>query len=517
MNKLIKRMCFYLVITIMFLSVFGIKAYADEIEECKDYDIVVAIDVSGSMKQSDADRVAFETIELVLKLCNDNDRFGIVAFNDTIVYNSGFIYAGDDLAKNHLLEQLEQLPYAGETDNGLGMKEAVSLLSDDTREDTEKLLIYLADGVTDLTKSKSGRTLQDSVADMEWSTGRAVESNIPVYTFGFTNNFGEDMNELTAISAKTGGTYNACAGPLQMMNMVSNVFIKNKAGTMLPQDTMNVGEELASSTLSVDEEKDIVILIQTSQELTDFKTLINKNEYAYENTEHCQIIKINDSVKEDISFAYKGVQNTTGILTIAQWKHPEPVIEVKPDPNIKPIPKLEPKPEPEIVEKTFWEEYQVQITIGIIVAIAIFTLLISAVIIYAFFGKKKAKKIETELRGFLHTSFIDLKSRNDIPGMTWNLSDYPQEGVTLKELFEGAGIKEDLPELDRICLYPSVPHEVLLVHCTGGGIFINDRNVSANVPAKVKSGETIYVSFPENASEFSMRYEALEKDKKEEL
>ena len=129
-----------------------------------------AVDVSGSMKQTDSERVAFETIELLVRLCGSNDRFGVVAFNDTVVYNSGLVSMADEKAKKELLVSLEQIPYAGETDNGLGMREAVSLLTGDGAEDTGKMLIYLADGVTDLERSSTGRTLEESAQEQN-STG----------------------------------------------------------------------------------------------------------------------------------------------------------------------------------------------------------------------------------------------------------------------------------------------------------------------------------------------------------
>lgn len=495
------------------LCMDGVCLHAEESAAHKKYDIVVAIDVSGSMKQTDSERVAFETIELLVRLCGSNDRFGVVAFNDTIVYNSGLVPMSDEKAKGKLLAELEQIAYAGETDNGLGMREAVTLLTADKNADTGKMLIYLADGVTDLERSNTGRTMEESAQDMQWSTQQAVKYGIPVFTFGFTGSFGADMNELTAVSAKTGGSYNACSGPLQMMHMISSIFIANKAGTLLPQDTVTVHEKMSEYPLKIggQENKDVVILFQTSQKLTDFKAVINDNSYEMEETAHCQIIKIRDAVEEDITLVYTGAENATGIIMAAEWKHPEPLKfrEIVFKKRITII------PEPD--ELSVWERYHTQITMAAVAGILLLTAVICIVIIRAFFGKKRSVKDETRLEGYLHAEFIDLKSRNDIPPITWNLADYPQEGVTLKELFEGEGIKEDLPELDRICLYPSDLGQILLVHCTGGGIFIDDRSISANVPAKLRSGETIYVAFPENASEFSIKYQTECKENTEAL
>lgn len=510
MDKLITGMKRFVscAVLIILICTNGICAYAEETNTYKKYDIVVAIDVSGSMKQTDSERIAFETIELLVRLCGSNDKFGVVAYNDSIVYNSGLVSMSDKGAKQELLDRLDEISYSGETDNGLGMREAVTLLTSDKSEDTGKMLIYLADGVTDLGKSNTGRTLEESEQDMQWSMQQAVEYQIPIFIFEFKNNSDSDSDtdELTAVSAKTGGSYNLCGETLQMMNMVSSIFITNRGGTLLAQDIITIHEGFGTYDLRIGERasKDVVVLCQTPQRLTNFDSLIKENTFETESTAHCQIIKINEAVQEDIRLTCAGGENATGIIMTAEWDHPKPLKfrEIKFPKRIVGDPEPIPVPEP-----TLWERYHIQLTIAVVAGILILTALVCVVIVRAFFGKRQPKKEETELRGFLYAEFIDLKSRNDIPAITWNLADYPQEGVTLKELFEGAGIEEDLPELDRICLYPSEPGQLLLVHCTGGGIFIDDRNISANVPAKLRSGETIYVAFPENASEFSIKYQ----------
>lgn len=121
MEKQVKGMkkLLFCAVFIFVVCMDGVCLHAEESAAYKKYDIVVAIDVSGSMKQTDSERVAFETIELLVRLCGSNDRFGVVAFNDAIVYNSGLVPMSDEKAKGKLLAELEQIAYAGETDNGL--------------------------------------------------------------------------------------------------------------------------------------------------------------------------------------------------------------------------------------------------------------------------------------------------------------------------------------------------------------------------------------------------------------
>ena len=105
--------------------------------------------------------------------------------------------------------------------------------------------------------------------------------------------------------------------------------------------------------------------------------------------------------------------------------------------------------------------------------------------------------------------FIDLKSKNESVDLIWNLEDYPPEGVTLEELFLSKGIKENFKDIEKVCFYPGKnSSELLLVHCMEGGIFLGEQNVKANKPVAICSGDILYISFAENASEIELKYTA---------
>lgn len=154
-----------------------------------------------------------------------------------------------------------------------------------------------------------------------------------------------------------------------------------------------------------------------------------------------------------------------------------------------------------------WKQYQGIITtvlIGLIVLLAL-GICIYIVKIVLFGSKKKQKAISGNLKAY----FIDLKSKNEAVDMCWNLEDYPPEGVTLEELLLSKGIKENFQDVGKVCFYPGKnSHELLLVHCMEGGIFLGDQNVKANKPLAIRSGDVLFISFAENASEIELKYTA---------
>lgn len=154
-----------------------------------------------------------------------------------------------------------------------------------------------------------------------------------------------------------------------------------------------------------------------------------------------------------------------------------------------------------------WKQYQGTITIILVCIILLIAIAICVYIIKSvLFG---GKKVQNAISGSLKAYFIDLKSKNESIDLIWNLEDYPPEGVTLEELFMSKGIKENFKDIEKVCFYPGKnSNELLLVHCMEGGIFWGEQNVKANKPIAICSGDVLYISFAENASEIELKYTA---------
>ncbi len=154
-----------------------------------------------------------------------------------------------------------------------------------------------------------------------------------------------------------------------------------------------------------------------------------------------------------------------------------------------------------------WKQYQGAITIILVCIILLIAIAICIYIVKAvLFG---GRKVQNAISGSLKAYFIDLKSKNESVDLIWNLEDYPPEGVTLEELFLSKGIKENFKDIEKVCFYPGKnSSELLLVHCMEGGIFLGEQNVKANKPVAICSGDVLYISFAENASEIELKYTA---------
>ena len=146
--KYLKTYRLYLFICTFVIMFASIRSFAREAAidtELAD-DIVVILDVSGSMKKTDADRLCFESIELLLNLCDEEDRIGVVAFNEDIVYQSQLVQGRDQDTIREIKQQLSQVEYQGDTDNGLGLKAGISMLAAQDHTYRNQTVIFISDG-----------------------------------------------------------------------------------------------------------------------------------------------------------------------------------------------------------------------------------------------------------------------------------------------------------------------------------------------------------------------------------
>ena len=157
-------------------------------------DIVFVLDISGSMKQTDANKISIEIIKMIIDVCSSgNNRVGFVAYNDTIAYSYDLTEIKNEKNSKKIKDYIGKVQFKGETDIGLGLNKAVNLLIDKFDHTKQPIICLLSDGKTDLKNSNTGRTEADSEKDVKTSISLAEKHNIPIYTIGLNNRFNEDI------------------------------------------------------------------------------------------------------------------------------------------------------------------------------------------------------------------------------------------------------------------------------------------------------------------------------------
>lgn len=571
-----------MVMTVL-LNTMCVKA-SEETDKNTACDIVFALDISGSMKKTDENKTSIEIMKMVIDMCDVNDRVGFVAYNDTIAYSYGLTDLSDESKKQELKDVIDQIEFSGETDIGLGLRKSVDAVMEDSKSDANKMVILLSDGKTDLANSNSGRTLEDSEADINESLSISKENKISIHTIGYANQYSQELDYLTVLSANTGGSSNIVAGPLQLLDIVNRILCEYKNGNIKTTQTLTGTGEVQNTTVSIssDTVAQSWIMVLSAGDLTDFKVNTDNKDVSTETAKHYALVKINNPIKGDISLDFTYGQGNNIIISSVEIEKPEeeptPVVAPPVVEKVNQVPvaigsieetlctskgsktydvsKLFEDADHETLQYTvsnidkkgvtalldghtlsvtpkkysncvitidaedaagavanttitihsqpIWKYYfKTTITIAILVIIAI-TILLAFLIVKIFF--KSERKKYPDFHGYVFGQFIDLKSKNETKPLSWDLAAYPNEGVTLAELFNGIQIYEDLPHMDNLCFYPDNDKSILMVHCMGGGVFVGEENVPINTPKNIYSGDTIYISFADNASELELQY-----------
>ncbi|MBD5464797.1 MAG: VWA domain-containing protein [Lachnospiraceae bacterium] len=573
-------LCFLLTMISIFWNVsdsYGMN----EKEGCR---IVIALDVSGSMVTTDEDRLSIEMIQMMIDLSSEEDEIAVVAYNDFIVYQSSLMPMDNKENKDKLKNDLNQLSFSGETDNGLGMKRAVDILAENTNASKKSYILFISDGKTDLQNSQSERTEQESENDWNNSAEIALEKGININTISFVNQYSQDTNQMTVISTKTGGNSSVVANPLQFMKAITQTWFSYKGMEDLLINTSSTNDQLQKLELDVNHIKtdEVLVVVVATEIYKDFEMVYTDNRMELLKNNHYAIAKIKNPVKETLYAMYSsesegdllwcladvgkeeavfqepvedeeekthapvGLESTKEELYISKGKKSFDVSALFTDEDGDIVKyeidmqrgaqlivelkgtmlEVEPKADEQVIvtitatdafnqkaqaDMVFdciprWKEHY-SLLVGMVIAAILALTGVACFVLYRFFFPKEEEKRQP-FYGYLYATFIDLKSKNDIPRLVFDLRDYSNEGVTLKELMLGEQIQEDLPDIEKIFFSPATKNSIYLRHSSQGGVFVEDELLPKNKEIEIESGTTIYISFAENASEYELRYEA---------
>lgn len=574
MKRIMKKALVYLLLISIMIPV---QVRAEELQETKCHAISIALDVSGSMKKTDAKRHSIELIKLFMDLCNETDYLNVTAYNDSIVYHSGLISMGNSVAKTEMINAIDQLQFSGETDNGLGLLAATKAITDATLAYDNAFVILVTDGNTDLENSKTDRTIADSDADMKESASLAKENDITIDVVEYTNAYNQDTGLLSVISVPTGGGATLVDNPPQFIQVMLGIFFSEYLEGKVNQDIEESKEiinryELAQEMQQGQKRYEFVF---STEEMHDCEVISSKDDMIVHQGEHYVVFEMPESgiyeakavysVSDETEVIKGHVNLTQTVITVeepVQGTAPQGTectqkIYTSKDSFSIDVSTMFQDAENDIVayqvkqvagdeayhisgsmlsidvSKAAFQEYQITavdskqnqttisyfleveaawkqyyslLLIGLIVLIFVVAAGISAMIIRRVLFHKKE---QTAISGYLYARFIDLKSKNETIDIQWNLSEYLPEGVTLEELLHSKRMKENLMDIEKVCFYPGQNvGELTLVYCMEGSIFLGEQLLAKNTPIRICSGDILYVSFAENASELELRYQS---------
>lgn len=176
------------------------------------FDVIFAIDGSGSMKKSDALKLRLTAGRLFTEMTYSNtSRAGFVQFTNIIMDSQGLTDLSTEDSKASFRDRLsglqDSVKGSWDTDISLGLTQALNLLKegDSFNGDRNPMIIILSDGNTDLPNGP--RTVEESNAELTGTLSEAASLGVPIYSIGLNYDGKLDVDYMQNIANQTGGAF----------------------------------------------------------------------------------------------------------------------------------------------------------------------------------------------------------------------------------------------------------------------------------------------------------------------
>ena len=176
------------------------------------FDVIFAIDGSGSMKKSDALKLRLTAGRLFTEMTYSNtSRAGFVQFTNIIMDSQGLTDLSTEDSKASFRDRLsglqDSVKGSWDTDISLGLTQALNLLKegDSFNGDRNPMIILLSDGNTDLPNGP--RTVEESNAELTGTLSEAASLGVPIYSIGINYDGKLDVDYMQNIANQTGGAF----------------------------------------------------------------------------------------------------------------------------------------------------------------------------------------------------------------------------------------------------------------------------------------------------------------------
>lgn len=217
MSTKIKKIVFML-----FLFVFFIASINTIMAEEKTTRIVFALDCSNSMTYNDNKKIANEMIKLFADTCFKNVEVGLVFYNDSILQQ----YELTSVSNKEKIEEIKNMVNSstrkGSTDIGLALKQAVDMFPQE--ENQTCAIVLFSDGETDLSFTRTGRTMTDSKNDESYALSKAKDIACPIFSVGL--NQSGNIGYLRQISEASNGTLYQLKSVFELPSIFQDIYKK---------------------------------------------------------------------------------------------------------------------------------------------------------------------------------------------------------------------------------------------------------------------------------------------------
>lgn len=317
MEKRKRISVFLTVLSVILYTVLAIPiyTYAEETATTDTKAIIFLLDASGSMKTNDPQRYAIDSIAQLIYTLPSNYEVGFVAYNTEVC-------ADQELLDNSLREQIMDLAlgvqYAGYSNAGAGLKQAVKLLASD--RSSEKSIVMLSDGeflMNDEALEKQSRAMYQVAMD------EAVQQGITIHVIGLGEDMENTENSIFQAASHTGGGVYHMPQALEIQSAIQSILteqlgIKQSTAAIIEADggTETVSVEFPFSHASM-----VRVLLTSDSPIQNVKTNFNASGAEQVTGERYSLIVIDNPQGSWLDISFVGTEEKqVRIMLIPEYR-----------------------------------------------------------------------------------------------------------------------------------------------------------------------------------------------------
>lgn len=285
--------------------------------QTKHCDVVFVIDDSGSMKQTDPNKLSVMAIKSIIDQLSVGDQVGLVTYGLDVEESMSLRDIRSDSDVTELKSFVDNKIYRNSdwTDTASGLIKATEYLDEFKNSRHNQAIILLTDGENDF--GNTGRTAEESNANLQ----AAIAKGYKVYAIGLNPKSDEFKTYIENIASQTGGKayFPANSDELNLIydDIQKELFGGEEANTILiPTDgeavrTIHIDEQALEANIKITHESDLTIRLTSpsgdvSVEGEDYK-VISESGYT--------IIKMIQPESGDWELGIKGSFEEEGIIS----------------------------------------------------------------------------------------------------------------------------------------------------------------------------------------------------------
>lgn len=292
----------------------------------EDLNIVFAVDHSGSMNEQDAGRVIPKVLQIFTDTMHgEHIKIGYLAYNDTILTRR--MPTAVDLEEQRLLlkQTIAETENRGETDIGLGLKEACQLLDGCVGK---KMVVLISDGETDLARSHTGRTEQDSEQDIEEVIKRCQAEGTPIITVAFGKEYEGEEAVLREISEQTGGESYGADRPEELISILYDLFHTDFSYSVreITDSVYDGGSQYINCGMDGIAYDELTVLFFSDREIMEAGVISGGNRMMSEREGHYAVVKLSEAA-DDLAISFETQQKQRMSVFLIGRRNITPVLE----------------------------------------------------------------------------------------------------------------------------------------------------------------------------------------------